>query len=155
MITANKPQKGFTIVELLIVIVVIGILAAISIVAYSQVQERARVARAKSDVMLIEKAILGARASRSMELFRVTGSTYTDGGDQTRYEQTLDALTNASGINLSPLKAGDPWGRKYFIDENENENPAVPCNRRDQIGITPARLGFGIRNVPYYVCPEV
>lgn len=36
-----KNQSGFTIVELLIVIVVIGILAAITIVAYSGVQQRA------------------------------------------------------------------------------------------------------------------
>ena len=38
---AKKRQSGFTIVELLIVIVVIGILAAITIVAYSGIQSRA------------------------------------------------------------------------------------------------------------------
>lgn len=39
---ATRLKRGFTIVELLIVIVVIGILAAITIVAYSNVQSRAR-----------------------------------------------------------------------------------------------------------------
>lgn len=43
-----KDQKGFTIVELLIVIVVIGILAAITIVAYTGVQNNARKADAQS-----------------------------------------------------------------------------------------------------------
>lgn len=38
----NLKERGFTIVELLIVIVVIAILAAISIVAYSGIQNRAR-----------------------------------------------------------------------------------------------------------------
>lgn len=38
---AKQKQQGFTIVELLIVIVVIGILAAITIVAYNGVQTRA------------------------------------------------------------------------------------------------------------------
>ncbi|MCA9313642.1 MAG: prepilin-type N-terminal cleavage/methylation domain-containing protein [Candidatus Saccharibacteria bacterium] len=37
-----KPQKGYTIVELLIVIVVIAILAAITIVAYNGMQQRAK-----------------------------------------------------------------------------------------------------------------
>ena len=42
----NATQPGFTIVELLIVIVVIGILASITIVAYNGTQDRARTVQA-------------------------------------------------------------------------------------------------------------
>jgi len=45
-----KNKHGFTIVELLIVIVVIGILAAITIVSYSGIQQRARIAVLQSDL---------------------------------------------------------------------------------------------------------
>lgn len=51
------PLAGFTIVELLIVIVVIGILAAISIVAYNGIQQRARDANRRSNVDNIAKTI--------------------------------------------------------------------------------------------------
>lgn len=50
-------QKGFTIVELLIVIVVIAILATISVVAYSGIQDRAKYTKALSDLQSINKAI--------------------------------------------------------------------------------------------------
>ena len=50
-------KSGFTIVELLIVIVVIGILAAITIVAYNGIQQRGRDTQRKSDVAAITKAL--------------------------------------------------------------------------------------------------
>ena len=53
----HKQQSGFTIVELLIVIVVIAILGAISIVAYNGIQQRARDTQRKSDVGSIIKAL--------------------------------------------------------------------------------------------------
>src|SRR5665647_1797967 len=63
----KTKQHGFTIVELLIVIVVIGILAAITIVAYSGIQTRARDAIRKEDVTTITKA---------MELYYVDNGSY-------------------------------------------------------------------------------
>ena len=52
-----QKTSGFTIVELLIVIVVIAILAAITIVAYNGIQARSRDATRSSDVAGIKKAL--------------------------------------------------------------------------------------------------
>ncbi|MGB4768441.1 MAG: prepilin-type N-terminal cleavage/methylation domain-containing protein [Candidatus Saccharimonas sp.] len=57
MISVSTKQKGFTIVELLIVIVIIAILAAITIVAFNGVQQRARDAKRKQDVAQIAKLL--------------------------------------------------------------------------------------------------
>lgn len=53
----RQSQQGFTIVELLIVIVVIGILAAITIVAYNGIQNRAKDTQIRQAVTQVEKAI--------------------------------------------------------------------------------------------------
>jgi prepilin-type N-terminal cleavage/methylation domain-containing protein len=50
-----QKDRGFTIVELLIVIVIIGILAALVIVAYSGIQARANTTKAQTNA----KAVLG------------------------------------------------------------------------------------------------
>jgi prepilin-type N-terminal cleavage/methylation domain-containing protein len=53
----SLPSSGFTIVELLIVIVVIGILAAITIVAYNGVQDRANDTRRQSDISNVQTIV--------------------------------------------------------------------------------------------------
>ena len=53
----NVVRKGFTIVELLIVIVVIAILAAISLVAYNGTQARANDSKRVNDFSAIQKAL--------------------------------------------------------------------------------------------------
>jgi len=60
MWATNKQKSGFTIVELLIVIVVIAILAAISIVAYNGIQSRARASAASAALSQAQKKILVA-----------------------------------------------------------------------------------------------
>lgn len=53
----KRKSSGFTIVELLIVIVIIGILAALVIVAYNGLQVKARDVKRKSDLAYIAKAL--------------------------------------------------------------------------------------------------
>jgi len=127
----RTKQTGFTIVELLIVIVVIGILAAIVIVAFNGVQQRATVQQVNSDLNNLTKAIKSARINENKTLREITGSGCTRCGTQATYEQSLDRIGAAAGMNLSGLKKGNPWGVNYAIDENEGENMANNngCNR--------------------------
>lgn len=144
----DKKEKGFTIVELLIVIVVIGVLAAIVIVAYNGVQDRARTSKINADMVSLDKATRAARLTSNGALRYVTLSAATggscwgkpDGTDLaalpktdscwTSYLSALDKISTASGINVRNLV--DPWGRPYYIDENEEEPPGS-C-RDDNMG---------------------
>ena len=54
---SDRQQPGFTIVELLIVIVVIAVLAGISIVAYTGIQQRAKVSAHVAEMSQLQKAI--------------------------------------------------------------------------------------------------
>jgi prepilin-type N-terminal cleavage/methylation domain-containing protein len=143
-----QKQNGFTIVELLIVIVVIGILAALVIVAYGNIQDRARTSKINADMASLDKATKVARASTNGALRYVTLSAATgsacwakpDGTDLaalpktdgcwTSYLAALDKISTASNINIRNLV--DPWGRPYYIDENEEE-PTGSC-RDDNMG---------------------
>lgn len=57
MIAWAKSKNGFTLVELLIVIVIIAILAAITAVAYNGIQGRARDSQRQGDIKTLAKAL--------------------------------------------------------------------------------------------------
>lgn len=88
---AKRHTTGFTIVELLIVIVVIAILASIVIVSYSGIQNQARESSLKSDLQT---------AAIKVELYKVQQGSYPlsleDAGVSRSTQNTIAYITDSS-----------------------------------------------------------
>lgn len=137
-ISSSRTNTGFTIVELLIVVIVIGILATLVLVGYTGVTNQAKTTKIKSDLTALANAVKAARVNMDEVMGQVTGNYYTAGScvglaagtdlaalSQTSscwstYLTTLNNISTAGNVHLGDVK--DPWGRPYFIDENEGEN---------------------------------
>jgi general secretion pathway protein G len=104
-------KKGFTLIELMAVLVILGILATIVVVNVSPVFQRAHIEKIKADIAQTEKAL---------EMYKFNELNYPS------TSEGLDALVNPhSGlknpylfpedgyISAIPL---DPWGREYLYE---------------------------------------
>jgi len=166
---SGQYKRGFTIVELLIVIVVIAILAAVTIVAYNGVQQRAQAAKRDADMAALYKAIMTARIATNKTLMQITGGGWMVGhctsssanpsGIEPRdlpkthdcwvtYYQVLDSISAASGANLSGLRAGDSRGNPYAMDENQGEGGN--CTAQDRLVYF---TGTGVATTTYSLVP--
>lgn len=105
---APRHAAGFTLVELMVVIVIIGLLATVVMINVMPSQDRAMVEKARADVSVLEQAV---------ETYRLENLVYP------RTEQGLDALVQAPAGLARPeryRKGGyvrrlpaDPWGNPY------------------------------------------
>jgi general secretion pathway protein G len=100
-------QRGFTLLEIMIVVVIIGLLAAFVAPKFLGNVDTARVNRSKSDIRGIETAL---------NLYRLDNFKYPS------TEQGLDALVTNPGETVAPnWKTGgylnrvpvDPWNQPY------------------------------------------
>ena len=109
-----KKQFGFTIVELLIVVVVIAILAAITIVAYNGIQNRAKNSATQS---------AAAQISKKISVWQVTNA------DQIPGDLATVGVTEAGGSNYEYTANSTSWcatvttnGVSYYVS-NASKNP--------------------------------
>jgi len=84
---------GFTLIELIVVITIIGILGTIVVVSVSRYPEEARVAKAKADIAAL---IQGA------SIHRIERGTYPE---------SLEALVKSGLVRGETV---DPWKREYL-----------------------------------------
>ena len=109
-----KRQSGFTLVELMVAVVVVGILAAVVVPAYSNYVKRGKIAEATSN--------LGALRV-SMEQYYLDNRTYLNGAACGAAMPAADNFTftcagTASTYTVTATGKGSMAGFVYTIDQN-------------------------------------
>ncbi|NIQ94103.1 MAG: type II secretion system major pseudopilin GspG [Desulfuromonadales bacterium] len=103
-----KDQRGFTLIEIMVVVVILGVLAALVVPRFLDRPEEARRTKATVDIKSIEEALA---------LFKL------DNGFFPSTDQGLQALVKKPETGRIPTKYADdaylknvpvdPWGREY------------------------------------------
>jgi len=91
----SGKQRGFTLIEVLVVVVILGILAAIIVPNIMEKPGLARVTKAKADIRAVESAL---------NMYRL---------DNHNYPTTDEGLAKLVGKYLPRLPM-DPWDREYL-----------------------------------------
>jgi general secretion pathway protein G len=107
-----RAEAGFTLVELLVVLAIIGLLTTVVVINVLPMQGRAQVQKAEADLALIEQGL---------EFWRIETGRYPSA------EEGLAVLTAAgpTGAKLKNLP-NDPWGKPYgYAVPGANNQPYV------------------------------
>ena len=121
MISLKKRNQGFTIVELLIVIVVIGILALLVITTYSGIQAKARNSKRTSDVKSLQTHI---EAFFSQNGYYPSRTDMNNDSWLTTNMKSLDknALVDPKNPSQSNDLAATPGANSYAYQVTDSSN---------------------------------
>jgi general secretion pathway protein G len=101
----SKQQRGFTLIEIMVVVVILGILASVVVPRIMDNPDKARVAKARQDIRAIESAL---------DIYKLDNFTYpgTEQGLEALVQKPSDAANWKTGGYVKKLNK-DPWGRDY------------------------------------------
>lgn len=116
--TAQNSQRGFSLVELMTVIAIIGVLATIGVTDFRGMGIRANYARAKSEMFGLRTILHGLNITNEQNTVQMLGNvcTYCYGNPAADWQKL--------GYSTPPK---DPWGNVYVLDQNEYEFGATDC----------------------------
>jgi len=102
-----QHQRGFSLIEIMVVVVILGILASIVVPKIMSRPDEARIVKAKQDVLAIQNAL---------DLYKLDNGVYptTDQGLMALVEKpTTEPFPRDWKPYLKSLPK-DPWGREYL-----------------------------------------
>lgn len=88
-LTARRPQTGFSLIELLIVLVIVGVLAGIAYPAYSGYLKRSARADAKAELLRMQLAVEKQRLTRMGAAALLPGAWTASAAVAKHYQITL------------------------------------------------------------------
>ncbi len=111
-----RNSSGFTLIEVMVVVVILGILAAIIVPKIMSRPEQARIVKVHQDILAIQNAL---------DLYKLDNGMYpsTDQGLQALVTKPTNAPVpnswNADGY-LKDVPT-DPWGQPYQYENNSDQ----------------------------------
>ena len=119
-----KKQKGFTLVELLIVIIIIGILATLVIVTFSGVQAKARDSQRQTDINALNSHVQAFYAEHG---WYPTVAQINDATWRSTNMQGLDPDALLAPNSTTPIDAATSTTAKYQYKPTEDAAGTTAC----------------------------